>query len=174
MVRKIKCSSNTLCLLTCRMRYFLAALAITSIIYSSCVQVVENCTKPEVDEFIFNATDTIRDNSATLYRYEYGTGFAQHTHTFERQPTVGASVVYLSMRNYVSPSKYDWKIVLHPSEKTFYIRDISFSTKNVKGKPFSTICTDKVTYTVNDVRQEYTPQNPSPTAAAGSSLPIPY
>lgn len=154
----------------------LPALALITIAYTSCIvpSPVENCTQPQIDAFEFNATDTIRDDSVTLYRYTSGTGFAQHIHVFERRLGSGALTARLNMSGFVSPHTTDWKIVLHPSEKSYYIKDISFTTKKVKQGGHTTTCTDRVTYTVNDIPHQHIPNNPSPVAASGVILPIPY
>lgn len=157
------------------MKYLLLLGAIT-IAYTSCIvpSPVENCTWAKLDRFEFNATDTIRDDSATLYRYRYGSGFAQHTHVHERHLSSGALTAYVGMTNYASPDTFDWKIVLHPSEKTYYIKNILFTTKKVKYSNHTYItCTEKMTYTVNDEPQEYIPYNPS-AQPHPATLPIKY
>lgn len=153
----------------------LPALGLICIAYASCIvpSPVENCTQPQIDAFEFNATDTIRDDSATLYSYKQGTGFAQHIHVFERRLGSGALTARLNMSGFVSPHTTDWKIVFHPSKKVYYIKDILFTTKKVQQGGHATTCTERVNYTVNDIKHEYFPQNPSPIISP-ASIPIPY
>lgn len=118
--------------------------------------------------FTYTSDTSIMDSIATVSEYVKGSNFTAHTYTFSNIPMGNFKNTLMANRyhqQYILFSKYtlllkadpeymfkyDRIITLHPSGRTYELRDISHNNRSIKNANNDEIaCTNDVTYYAND------------------------
>jgi len=129
----------------------LAVLFGATLGFYSCKKTI-NCETPVISKVLFFSPLTsmkVPDTSAVVYKYRKGSLFGQVS---EMYPSVKLVKVGVTDKSMEIPMKgeetydYDWQITLKPSNRVYFLSDISHESATSKTHN----CTNTVTYKLND------------------------
>lgn len=135
----------------------LAVLLGATLGFYSCKKTI-NCETPVIRKVLFFSPLTslkVPDTSAVVNKFRKGSNFGQLSETFPSIKLVKVAVLdkkYEIDKSMEIPMKgeetydYDWQITLKPSNRVYYISDISHESATSK----THYCTNTVTYKLND------------------------